>query len=292
MMTPEQYQSLVDQFDQLKGEKPLDDPFPADSESQREWELLELAVDAVRLHAITERVRQGRMKFEYEQRELERTQAENGSADLPVASPLTAVPIGKMADMVEAGHRSPGRQQASRPAAVLNIRRRMSPVMQLAAALIVLVVSASVIKIANTRPEGIFDKNYSDYQLSVTRGADVSDALDQAYRSRNWAAVYNAFEATHTKTAKDYFLTAMAHMQQKEYYEAISLLKTLILYNQGREPYFEDEAEYYLAMNYLATGQAAPAVELFDKIKADPGHVYHSRVMQMSTLDLGILRVK
>jgi tetratricopeptide (TPR) repeat protein len=84
----------------------------------------------------------------------------------------------------------------------------------------------------------------------------------------------------------------MAHMQQKEYYEAISLLKTLILYNQGREPYFEDEAEYYLAMNYLATGQAAPAVELLDKIKADPRHVYHARVMQMSALDLSILRMK
>jgi tetratricopeptide (TPR) repeat protein len=297
MMTPDQHQSLVDQFDQHKGEKPLDGPYPADADSQREWELLELAADAIRLHAITEQVRQGRMKFELDQREQERMQAENGSAVLPVASPLTAVPIGRMADMVDAGHRSSGHRSSghpssSRPAAVPQIRRRMSPVMQVAAGLIVLVVSASVIKIANTRPEGIFDRNYSDYQLSVTRGADVSDALDQAYRSRNWAAVYSVFDATHARTQKDYFLTAMAHMQQKEYYEAISLLKTLILYNQGREPYFEDEAEYYLAMNYLATGQAAPAVELLDKIKSDPRHVYHSRVMQMSALDLGILRMK
>jgi tetratricopeptide (TPR) repeat protein len=84
----------------------------------------------------------------------------------------------------------------------------------------------------------------------------------------------------------------MAHMQQKEYYEAISLLKTVILYNQSREPYFEDEAEYYLAMNYLATGQASPAIALFDKIKADPRHVYHSRVEEMGKLDLGILRTK
>jgi len=84
----------------------------------------------------------------------------------------------------------------------------------------------------------------------------------------------------------------MARMQQKEYYEAISLLKTLIQYNQGKEPYFEDEAEYYLAMNYLATGQAARAVELFDQIKADPRHVYYSRVEEMGKLDLGILRIK
>jgi hypothetical protein len=287
MMTPEQYNSLVDQFDQRKSENPLDGPHSEAAEGQREWELLELAVDAIQLHAITEQVRNGRMKFELEQHELEREQAENGSAESSEASPMSPVPIGKMADMVAARQRT-----TSLPAAVPVIRRRMSPVLQIAAALIVVVVSAGVLKVANTRPEGVFDQNYSDYQLSVTRGADVSDALEQAYRSRNWAAVYSSFEATHAKTQKDYFLTAMAHMQQKEYYEAISLLKTLMQYNQGKEPYFEDEAEYYLAMNYLATGQAAPAVELFDKIKADPRHVYHSRVEEMGKLDLGILRIK
>jgi tetratricopeptide (TPR) repeat protein len=286
-MTPEQHQSLVDQFDQHKGETPLGEPYSANSEEGREWELLELAADAIRLHAITEQVRNGRMRFEMEQHELERAQAESGSTAEPAALPLAPVPIGKMADMVDPVHRS-----SSTIAAVHVIRRRMSPVLQIAAALIVIVVSTAVIKIASTRPEGVFGKNYSDYQLSVTRGADISDALELAYRSKDWATVYSVFATTHAKTQKDYFLTAMAHMQQKEYYEAISLLKTLILYNQGREPYFEDEAEYYLAMNYLATGQAAPAVELLDKIKADPRHVYHSRVMQMSALDLGILRMK
>jgi tetratricopeptide (TPR) repeat protein len=286
-MTPEQHQSLVDQFDQHKGETPPEGPYSVSTEEGREWELLQLAVDAVQLHAITEQVQKGRMRFELEQRELERVQAENGSAGSGAVSPVVPVPIGKMADMVDV------RRPSSSPLTTVTvIRRRMSPALQIAAVLIVVIVSASVIKVANTRPEGVFDKNYSDYQLSVTRGVDNSDALEQAYLSRNWAAVYSGFEATHTKTQKDYFLTAMAHMQQKEYYEAISLLKTLIQSNQGREPYFEDEAEYYLAMNYLATGQAAPAVELFDKIKADPRHVYHSRVEDMSKLDLEVLRMK
>jgi hypothetical protein len=286
-MTPEQHQSLVDQFDQHKGETPLERPYSANSEEGQEWELLELAADAIRLHAITEQVRNGRMRLEMEQHELERAQAESGSNVGSATSPLAPVPIGKMADMVDPVHRS------SSPAAVVPvIRRRMSPVLQIAAALIVIVVSTAVIKIASTRPENVFGKNYSDYQLSVTRGADVSDALELAYRSKDWAAVYSAFASTHAKTQKDYFLTAMAHMQQKEYYDAISLLKTLIQANQTGEPYFEDEAEYYLAMNYLATGQDAPAVALFDKIKADSRHVYHSRVMEMSQLELEILRMK
>ena len=286
-MTPEQHQSLVDRFDQHKGETPLEGPYSAASEEGREWELLQLAVDAVELHAITEQVRNGRMKFELEQRELENAQAEDRPAASPKISPAVPVSIGKMADMVEA------RRSSASPAAVVPIiRRRMSPALQIAAILMLVVVSAGIIKVANTRPEGVFDNNYSAYQLSVTRGADVSNALEQAYRSGNWAAVYNTFAATHAKTQKDYFLTAMAHMQQKEYYEAISLLKALMQYNQTGEPYFEDEAEYYLAMNYLATGQSALAVGLLDKIKADPRHLYHSKVMQMSKLDLGILRMK
>ena len=283
-MSPEQHQALVDQFDQRKGETPVEGPSPASADTRQEWELLELAVEAIQLHAITEQVRRTRMQFEQEQRELERGQAENEPSELPVGA---SVPVGKLADLVEAG-----RPSAASPATVRDIRRRISPVLQIAAILIVVIVSAGILKVANTRPEGVFDRSYSDYQLSITRGADASDAMEQAYRSRNWAGVYQAFESSHARTQKDYFLTAMAHTQQKEYYEAISLLKTLILYNQSREPYFQDEAEYYLAMNYLATGQAAQAVELFDKIKADPRHTYFARVQQMSKLDLGILRMK
>ena len=283
-MTPEQHEILIDQFDKRKGEPPIDGPDPANTDNRQEWALLELAVEAIQLHGLTEQVQRARMQFEQEQRELDRSQADNELSELPVASTVT---VGKLADVVETRHRS-----ASPPAAVKAIGRRISPMLQIAAILIVVIVSGGILKVANTRPEGVFDKNYTDYQLSVTRGADASDSMELAYRNRNWAAVYHTFETSHTRTQKDYFLAAMAHMQQNEYYESIGLLKTLILYNQNKEPYFEDEAEYYLAMNYLATGQAAPAVELFDKIKADPHHVYYSRVSQMSGLDLGILRMK
>src|SRR5580692_428581 len=169
-MTPEQHQSLTDQFDQLKGETPIEGPYSAGTEEVREWELLKLAVDAVQLHAITEQVRQGRVKFELEQRELELAQAENGPAASPDVSPAAEMPIGKIADMVDS------RRSSASPAAVVHVmRRRMSPVLQIAAILMLVIVSASVIKVANTRPEGVFDRNYSEYQLSVTRGADVSD---------------------------------------------------------------------------------------------------------------------
>ncbi len=176
-MTPEQHQILVDQFDQYKGQAPVDEPHPAGADNRQEWELLELAAEAIRLHGITEQVRRARMQFEQEQQET------------------SSVPVGKLADMVETGHRS-----ASSPATVRAIGRRISPVLQVAAIVIVVLVSGAILKVANTRPEGVFDRNYSDYQLSVTRGADASDAMELAYLNRNWAGVYHAFEVSHNRT--------------------------------------------------------------------------------------------
>lgn len=54
-MTDEQYRSLIDQFDLREGGITLF--IPANAELQPEWELLELAVEAIRLHAIGERVK-------------------------------------------------------------------------------------------------------------------------------------------------------------------------------------------------------------------------------------------
>src|ERR1700722_9846005 len=112
-MSPEQHQALVDQFDQRKGETPVEGPSPAGADTRQEWELLELAVEAIQLHAITEQVRRTRMQFEQEQRELERGQVENESSELPVGA---SVPVGKLADLVEAG-----RPSAASPATVRDI---------------------------------------------------------------------------------------------------------------------------------------------------------------------------
>jgi hypothetical protein len=54
-MTVEQYRSLIDQFDLREGEMPLF--FQAEGELQPEWALLELAVEAIRLHAISKQVK-------------------------------------------------------------------------------------------------------------------------------------------------------------------------------------------------------------------------------------------
>jgi tetratricopeptide (TPR) repeat protein len=294
IMTPEEHKILTDQFDQAKGRMNDSDFQITDGEAQREWEILKLAADAVRLNALTEQVKAVRMNFQAEQAAEER---KNG-AHMPAGA---NVQIG-VRGLVIAGERirQSGKRVVPSPISIdrdseevrSNVRRLFTPAMQIAAVFIVVMGLAVVIKIANTRPESIFEKNFSGYELSVTRGVDASNALEKAYREKNWGAVDIAYERTHTKTQEDYFLTAMAHMEQKDYYEAISLLKTLVQYNNSREPLFQDEADYYLAMNYLAIGESAKALVLLNKIKADPRHLFHNRVMNMSELDMRILQIK
>jgi tetratricopeptide (TPR) repeat protein len=280
IMTPEEYKILTDRFDEAQGlaqgQMTGNQPDSADAETLREWEILRLAQAAIQLHALTEQVKAVRARFQA-------AEDRQNSANTQTAFNIHPAPT-----RIHQPH--PIREIPA--ASVAKVRRIISPAMQIAAVFIVAMGLAVVIKIANTRPQGIFENNYTAYDLGVTRGEDGSKEIEKAYRAKNWGAVYIAFQTTHAKTQEDYFLTAMAHMEQSDYYEAISLLKTLILYNASHEPLFQDEAEYYLAMNYLATGQSAPALDLFNKIKADPGHLFHTRVGNMSALDMHILQVK
>jgi len=82
-------------------------------------------------------------------------------------------------------------------------------------------------------------------------------------------------------------------MELKKYNDAIVLFKSLMHSNAtAEEPLFQDESEYYLAMSYLATGQAGLAMPFFDKIKSDPHHLFYKRVKEMSAPDMLILRAK
>lgn len=157
--------------------------------------------------------------------------------------------------------------------------------LSIAAAVAILICLSTMGKFALTSPKDVYDRYYSSYDIPTARGGEDLDPLEQAYQARNWSM------ADHLLTAdappRDRFLAGMAYMEQGQYAGAIDIFKPL---TQGTQ--YKDESEYYLAMAYLANHQAAPALELIDRIKADPDHVFHRQVMRMSGLDLLILRAK
>lgn len=122
------------------------------------------------------------------------------------------------------------------------------------AAMIVLVLGAlSVHKYANTTTGSVYNDNFSSYELSGSRGAGNDGDLEKAYRNKNWTGVENAFSLQTVKTAKSWFLAGMADMEQKKYDQAITSFAEAININRNSaDPVYQDEAEYYQALAYLA----------------------------------------
>lgn len=166
----------------------------------------------------------------------------------------------------------------------------------LRAAAVVLVIgaSAAIYKYTVTSSSGIYSAYYTAYDLNTSRGAtSAQDDMEQAYKARNWSAVDDAFKKKKVKGNKSYFLEGMADMEAKKYDEAIGMFQQVMAANSlAGSDYFEDEAEFYLAMAWLARNDVKEAMPLLDKIKADKTHLYHDVVVRMSSLDLRIAAYK
>ncbi len=178
----------------------------------------------------------------------------------------------------------------SRPAVVRTLYRNA---LRIAACVILLAGAVTIYKYASTNAVGIYDQYYSSFDLNTSRGAGNADELEQAYRDKNWAAVIARFNGLKDKNNKSRFLTGMANLELKNYDAAIGSFKQVLDENaRTGDNYFQDEAEYYLALGYLATRQTGKALPLLKKIKADPAHLYHKKVSDMSWLDLKIAGYK
>ena len=173
------------------------------------------------------------------------------------------------------------------------VRPLYKNVLRVAACLVIVSGIASLTKYFSTSSEGVYDKYYSSYSLNTSRGATAADAQEQAYVNKNWAGVLSAFEATKDKSNKTYFLGGMADLELKKYDDAIAKFQHIIAANAlSGGDYFQDEAEFYLAMSWLGRGDANEALPLLEKIKANNNHLYHGVVVKMSSLDLRIIQMK
>ena len=85
----------------------------------------------------------------------------------------------------------------------------------------------------------------------------------------------------------------MAAMELKEYATAIELFKEVMAANaKSGDNYFQDEAEYYLALAYVANSEVDNALPWLQRIRNDENHTYHQKAKELSGLDLMILDLK
>lgn len=242
---------LIDQLDQslqsgISSE--LKDQLQREEGMAREWQFLQIAVEAIRESGLNDQVAAIRKTY----------QAEN--------------------------------RTASRPALVRNMYRMT---MRVAAVIVLLVVATGIYKYASVNASDVYDRYYTSYQFGTSRGANGSDQLEKAYREKKWQEVIAQFNGLETRTNKTYFLTGMAQMELKKPGEAIPMFKQVIDNNKtSGENYFQDEAEYYLAMSYLASQDVKNALPILEKIRDDKNHLYNGPVSQIPGIDLKIIQLK
>ncbi len=165
--------------------------------------------------------------------------------------------------------------------------------LRIAAAILLLIGSVAIYKYFATTAIGLYRDQYAVYELPVSRGEAIADDEERAYWNKDWKGVIAGLEKSPIQNNQQLFLAGMAHLQLDQYNEAIKKFEQVIANDrQTGDHYFHDEAEYYLALGLLANNEPAEALTILKKIKADPQHLYHEKVMAMSALDLKVLEFK
>jgi len=232
-----------------------------DEEAAKEWAYLKVAVDAVQEAGLYQQVASVRQQWE--------TQAETTPEVQQQDHPPAENPAGGV---------------------VRNMYRNM---MRAAAIILVLLAGGAIFRYVRLSSSSLYSEYYTSYELNTSRGAAGQDAIEQAYTARNWNEVLTLSADAKTGTNKTEFLAGMADLELKKFDDAIAHFEQVIASNtHSGQDYFEDEAEYYLAMSWLAKRKVNEAMPILEKIKANKSHLFHDKVEKMSFTDLRLVQYK
>ncbi len=173
------------------------------------------------------------------------------------------------------------------------IRSLYRNTLRVAACIVILTGGAAIFKYTTTSSAGIYEKYYSTYTLNTSRGTGTQSAIEEAYNKKSWTEVVNLFNAAKEKNNQSYFLAGIADLELKKYDVAIDKFQQVIAANvQSGSDYFQDEAEFYLAMSWLGRNDVNEAIPLLEKIRDNKSHLFHDIVAKMSFTDLRIAQYK
>jgi hypothetical protein len=224
-----------------------------DPETRKQWQYLQLAVEAVEYAALYDQVAAVKNEFR------------------------TIQPVQILQETATRG---------------LRVRMRHTLRFAAAAALL-LIVGVGTYKYFSVNATQIYQQAFIDYTLPTTRGQATITDIEQAYQAQNWNAVIAAVNLTSLTDNKALFLIGMAHLQLKKFAEAGMLFEQVRANNaQTGKDYFQDDAQYYGALSDLAGGHTQQAVTALQQIRGDKDHLYHEQASRIGKIDLEILKIK
>lgn len=173
------------------------------------------------------------------------------------------------------------------------IRNMYKTGLRIAAVLILLMGVSLFYKYGTVTNDSVYHQYFTDYNLNTSRGEGARNSMDEAYRNKNWNGVIAAFSQESAKTNKSWFLAGMAELELQNYTAAVGYFENIIAVNaKSGDQYFQDEAEYYLALSYLMNKQTDKGVSLLHKIGENKNQTYYPLVRQISSTDLKIIELK
>jgi len=160
-----------------------------------------------------------------------------------------------------------------------------------AAVIVVFLSIAAVYKYASVSNQSFYDKQFSGYELRNSRGEQSHDTEKEAYQNSKWDEVISIYNAETNHSNQQSFLAAMAEMQLNHFQNAITIFENILNSKSGNTAYIE-ESEYYLSLAYLMNHDGKSAIQMINKIKANPNHTYYPVVSKFSSIDLKIIELK
>ena len=184
--------------------------------------------------------------------------------------------------------------QAKQPiveAAPAILRSMYKTSLRVAAVIVIFFCLAAVYKFSSVNNQAFYNKQFSGYELSNTRGQEAHEAEVDAYQNNKWNEVISIYHSGTNKSNQQTFLAAMAEMQLNHFQNAITLFEDLLNSKSGDTTYHE-ESEYYVSLAYLMNHEGNKALQMINKIKANSNHTYYPIVSKFSAIDLKIIELK
>jgi tetratricopeptide (TPR) repeat protein len=127
----------------------------------------------------------------------------------------------------------------------------------------------------------LYTQHYHPYHLHLARGESDKSLIKEAYGSGKLDSVISRANSIKDLEPEEYLLTGIAYLEKNQAAKAIETFQMLIEKNKKTNTdFFEDDAEYYLAMSYLNNHETQKAIPIFEKIQSDPDHKYNSDVSE------------
>jgi len=247
-----------------------------DEDAAREWLYLQLAVDTIKDAGLREQVTTVRKQWETQTASTWEAQAAAAPEPLAATQDQTTTTSDQTAE--------------NTGGVVRNLYRNM---MRVAACAVLVAGGACIFKYVRLSSSSLYSEYYTSYELNTSRGSTSQDAIEKAYTAKNWSEVLALFSPGKDRSNKTDFLAGLADLELKKFDDAIAHFEQIIASNtHSGGDYFEDEAEYYLAISWLAKDKVNEAMPILEKIRANKDHLYHDKVEKMSFTDLRLVQYK